>query len=160
MTTEPNNNCHLSRIKVKGFKSIKSLDLAMKPINILLGTNGSGKSNFISLFKFLNKLASNGLDTYVSKNGGANALMHFGSGTSDRVEIDLQLGGNGYHVEFGCNTRETLVFEREFVYSNKSGLEYLIKGSKNESGLFVGSHVDKRAIRNCLRDGKIGRAHV
>jgi predicted ATPase len=41
---------NLSRIKIKGFKSIKELDLDMKPINVLIGANGSGKSNFVSVF--------------------------------------------------------------------------------------------------------------
>lgn len=40
---------HLHRVIINGFKSIKHLDLAIKPINILLGANGAGKSNFISL---------------------------------------------------------------------------------------------------------------
>ncbi|CAB5496955.1 hypothetical protein [uncultured Gammaproteobacteria bacterium] len=44
---------NLSHIKIKGFKSIKALDLKMKPINVLIGANGAGKSNFISVFKLL-----------------------------------------------------------------------------------------------------------
>ena len=40
---------NLSHINIKGFKSIKELDLEMRPINVLIGANGSGKSNFISV---------------------------------------------------------------------------------------------------------------
>ena len=38
-------------IEIQGFKSIKKLELPMKSINILIGSNGAGKSNFISFFK-------------------------------------------------------------------------------------------------------------
>jgi predicted ATPase len=31
----------------------RSLDLEMQPINVLIGANGSGKSNFISVFRLL-----------------------------------------------------------------------------------------------------------
>jgi predicted ATPase len=47
---------NLSHIKIKGFKSIKELDLEMQPINVLIGANGSGKSNFISVFRLLENI--------------------------------------------------------------------------------------------------------
>ncbi|WP_238989503.1 AAA family ATPase [Alistipes communis] len=38
----------LDNIKITGYKSIKDLNLDLKPINILIGSNGVGKTNFIS----------------------------------------------------------------------------------------------------------------
>mgnify|MGYP006191549855 FL=1 len=46
----------LQHIKLEGYRSIRQLDLALTPLNILIGPNGAGKSNFISFFKFMNKL--------------------------------------------------------------------------------------------------------
>jgi predicted ATPase len=43
-------------IEIKGYKSIKEAKVALKSINILIGANGSGKSNFLSFFEFLNSL--------------------------------------------------------------------------------------------------------
>ncbi len=37
----------LKQVILKGFKSIKDMDLALRPLNILIGANGAGKSNFI-----------------------------------------------------------------------------------------------------------------
>ena len=45
------NNQQLSKIKVSGFKSIKDCDINLSNINVLIGSNGAGKSNFISIFK-------------------------------------------------------------------------------------------------------------
>ncbi|GAB4181551.1 MAG: hypothetical protein Fur006_16690 [Coleofasciculaceae cyanobacterium] len=43
----------LKKIQIKGYKSIKNMELELAPINILIGANGTGKSNFISFFKLL-----------------------------------------------------------------------------------------------------------
>ena len=44
----------ISKIYINGFKSIRELDLELSNVNILIGANGSGKSNFIQFFKLLN----------------------------------------------------------------------------------------------------------
>jgi len=38
-----------SRLILKGFKSIRDLDLPLLPFNILIGANGAGKSNLLFL---------------------------------------------------------------------------------------------------------------
>ena len=43
----------LSRMTIRGFKSIKNCDISFGKINVLIGSNGAGKSNFISAFSFL-----------------------------------------------------------------------------------------------------------
>ena len=45
----------LNRIVIKGFKSIKECDLELNNVNVLIGANGAGKSNFISVFEMLQK---------------------------------------------------------------------------------------------------------
>ena len=90
---------NLSHIKIKGFKSIKALDLKMKPINVLIGANGAGKSNFISVFKLLDLIYKQKLQTYVLTNGKAERFLHFGSKNTDKITIDLTLKNNGYCVE-------------------------------------------------------------
>jgi len=49
------NQNHLSRIVLKGFKSIRKCDLELKELNVLIGANGSGKSNFISFFRLIQR---------------------------------------------------------------------------------------------------------
>lgn len=36
----------LSRMTIRGFKSIKNCDISFGKINVLIGSNGAGKSNF------------------------------------------------------------------------------------------------------------------
>jgi len=35
----------LDYIEIEGFKTLKKVNLELKPLNILIGGNGSGKSN-------------------------------------------------------------------------------------------------------------------
>lgn len=136
---------HLKRVQVLGFKSIKELDLAMNPINILIGANGSGKSNFISLFTFLRHLSEGRLQTYVEKNGFANVFFHFGSKKTERIMIDLTVNNNSYHVEFvHGEANDALVFEEEYCTYSQSNKHFYVKGSLGESGLLPNS--EKAAV--------------
>ena len=145
-------NTHLENITIKGFKSIKSLNLVMKPINILIGANGSGKSNFISIFTFLRHLSEGKLQNYVEKNGFANAFFHFGSKITPTIEVDIDVAYNGYHVEFEQGVDDDrLVFKAEYCRFKSSQALWNIKGSKGESGLLPGSEADSHPVRQYTR---------
>ena len=52
---KPNRNT-LDRITLKGFKSIREMVLDLRPLNVLIGANGAGKSNLVSFFKMINEM--------------------------------------------------------------------------------------------------------
>jgi predicted ATPase len=150
--SEPQNT-HLHQITLKGFKSIKTLDLKMNPINILIGANGAGKSNFISLFTFLRNLSEGKLQTYSERQGYANTFFHFGSKNTPKIIIDIEIGNNGYHVEFvHGETNDTLVFDTEYCTVYTSTHKWIIKGRLGESGLLPGSDSDSDSVRKYTRE--------
>jgi len=77
----------LDRIKVKGFKSIKEMDLELGSLNVLIGANGAGKSNFIGVFRLINQIIEENLQFYVRQAGGANVLLHYGRKKTTSLEI-------------------------------------------------------------------------
>ncbi len=80
----------LDSITIQGFKSIASIEnLKLRPINILIGANGSGKSNFIGVFAFLHAIREGRLQAYVAEAGGAEKVLHFGSKTTREISIRL-----------------------------------------------------------------------
>jgi predicted ATPase len=92
----------LDYITVKGFKSFASIEkLSLQPINVVIGPNGSGKSNFIGVFALLNAIREGRLQDYVTKAGGADKVLHFGSKTTKVMEfhISFQDGVNQYKIE-------------------------------------------------------------
>lgn len=146
-------NTHLEQIVIKGFKSIKSLDLEMKPINILIGANGSGKSNFISLFTFLRHLSEGKLQNYVEKNGFANAFFHFGAKATPKIEIDINMGFNGYHVKFEHGVDgDSLVFSEEYCTLKSSPNNWAVKGKKGESGLLPEAEAVSLKVKQYTRE--------
>jgi predicted ATPase len=78
-----NNRIILSAIELNGYKSIGiNQHIRFDKINVLIGANGSGKSNLLSFFKMLNHMVSNNLRLFVSKSGYADSLL-FGSFAND-----------------------------------------------------------------------------
>jgi predicted ATPase len=85
-------------VTIEGFKSIRSIrDLPLRPINMLVGANGSGKSNFLEAFIFLGVANAGELDSYVARYGGADKLLFFGSKFTQRVHVRLN-SSNGLDV--------------------------------------------------------------
>ena len=48
----------LDKIRIKGYKSIRELELKLKPINILIGSNGVGKTNIVEAIDYAASLSS------------------------------------------------------------------------------------------------------
>lgn len=81
----------IQTVTIEGFKSIRSIkNLGLRPINILVGANGSGKSNFLDAFVFLGESHGGNLNSYVAYYGGANRLLHFGSKTTQRIFVSIR----------------------------------------------------------------------
>jgi predicted ATPase len=80
----------LDYITIQGFKSIGSIEkFPLSAINVVIGANGSGKSNFIEVFSFLHSIREGRLQDYVGRAGGAERLLHFGSKVTKRLAIKL-----------------------------------------------------------------------
>jgi predicted ATPase len=77
----------ITSLKVSNFKNINKLDIKLNPFNILLGPNASGKSNVISIFKFLRDMACLGLENAISMQGGIEYLRNINLGSSSELSI-------------------------------------------------------------------------
>lgn len=103
----------LNKIILKGFKSIRDLELELRPLNVLIGPNGAGKSNFIGAFKLLNEMVEGNFQNTVAKSGGAGTFLHFGGKVTDRIEVELRFGKNGYCCVWAPAADGSLFFEKE-----------------------------------------------
>jgi len=58
------------------FKSIRRLShLELHPLNVLIGANGAGKSNFVSFFTFMAELINRRLQSHTAELGGAKRIL-------------------------------------------------------------------------------------
>ncbi|MEN0003999.1 MAG: AAA family ATPase [Bacteroidota bacterium] len=141
----------MDHIKIKGYKSIKSLDLALSSVNILIGANGSGKSNFVSFFKFLNNLYHQNLAQYVSLNGGVEKFLFQGRKVTASItgEISINNGNrkNGYW--FSMKPGESgFVFTNERLSSEKE--DWSLARFSTESSVKLDARAEATSIKKYL----------
>lgn len=108
----------LDSIHITNFKSIQDQTLELKSLNVFIGANGVGKSNFIGVFKFLNNLIDGNLQTYTAISGGADRILHFGRKVSERMAFDLTFAGgvNKYECVLLPGAENNFVFESESAF--------------------------------------------
>jgi predicted ATPase len=69
----------IAHLSIHGFKSIQHLDkLHLSALNVLIGANGTGKSNFISWFRMVGEMAETRLQIWASQQGSADRILSFG----------------------------------------------------------------------------------
>lgn len=111
----------IDRIKIKGFKSIQSVDLKLTPLNVLIGSNGSGKSNFVSYFRLLSHLIEGNLAFWINKQGGANRLLTYGTQVTERLSSRLYFDKKSYEFELTATVDDRLIFQKEILYFQGDG---------------------------------------
>jgi predicted ATPase len=115
------NPNQLSRIVLRGFKSIQECDLELKELNVLIGPNGAGKSNLIGFFSLIQQMLEGKLQLYVSKQGGPDSLLHFGRKKTEKLSAELYFGNNGYKFTLEPTQDNRMMFGEESLWWNMSG---------------------------------------
>ena len=106
----------LDRITIQGYKSIRSLkDFELRGMNVLIGANGAGKSNFISFFRLLAELFEQRLQLFVQEQDGPDALLFGTRKRTEQLEAELHFGRNGYRFTL-VPAGKRLIFSREETY--------------------------------------------
>ncbi|MEQ8224437.1 MAG: AAA family ATPase [Candidatus Eremiobacterota bacterium] len=81
----------IKNIKVKNFKSFRDIDVGLGNFNIFIGSNASGKSNFIRIFEFLRDITVSGLDNAISMQGGVEYLRNISTGLNRELSVQITL---------------------------------------------------------------------
>ncbi|MFO1369572.1 MAG: AAA family ATPase [Marinagarivorans sp.] len=109
----------IDTLSISGFKSIKKLDrLQLHSLNVLIGANGVGKSNFVSYFRMLNELVEGRLQVWTSKAGGADRIVTYGVKETSKVESSIRFASNGYDLTLEPTSDDGFTFSREMLYFN------------------------------------------
>jgi len=89
----------ITLLTIKGFKSIRDLrELELTNLNVLIGANGVGKSNFVSYFKMLGEMMDQRLQVWTKKQGGADRILTYGIKVTTQLETFVRFGCKGYEV--------------------------------------------------------------
>lgn len=109
----------ITRIQVSGFRSLKNIDLTLGRVTVLIGANGSGKSNLLSLLRMVPLMRTQSLRRFVGEAGGASALLHYGPKTTEELSLRLDFQQDSqthsYAATLGYAAGDTLLFLDETV---------------------------------------------
>lgn len=101
-------------LTIKGFKSIRSLDnLRLRSLNVLIGGNGVGKSNFVNYLRMLIEMMSGCVHICTGKMGGADRILSYGVKETTRPQPYVHSSRNGFAVELEPAVDGCFVFASE-----------------------------------------------
>jgi len=81
----------VKRVQIRNYKSIGNCVVALGPLTILVGRNGSGKSNFLDALRFVADGLQTSLDHAVKTRGGVDAVRRRSTGHPRNFSISLEI---------------------------------------------------------------------
>ena len=128
----------ITKLTVENFKSFDKLEVELRPFNIVVGSNASGKSNFLDVFKFLRDIEATSLETAIGVRGGGETLRNFNLDANQVLRVCVEtddIKRRIVHIEQG----RTIGME-----SSRTTYEFSIEYDESDSGY--------RILTDCLTE--------
>ncbi len=109
----------LQRITIDGYKSIKYAEVELSGLNVLIGANGAGKSNFISVFRLLNAIIEQRLQIY-SAQERASTMFYNGTKKTAALYFRFWFSQARYEISLLRNNQDTLFLGYERIFSRSA----------------------------------------
>ncbi|MBO1079832.1 AAA family ATPase [Roseomonas haemaphysalidis] len=130
-----NRGVELTHYSVSGFRSLTDFSIGLnRGLNVLVGPNGSGKTNFIEFLDFLSSAISQSAATAVSQAGGVARVFSQEQSKSKTSKISAIISGVA-DMEGRVDDKELKIFNFEY--------EIEIKFSRSQSVIFVSKETIK-----------------
>ena len=147
----------ISRIEISGYKSIKHCQLPLAKLNVLIGANGSGKSNFISFFKLLSEIRSEQLQLHIGRSGeqlqlhigrsgGPDALLYYGRKESGKIRAKIYFGSEPNNHEYLFDLEPSQ--DNRLMFSKESLVFY-----KDRESIFRQGHFESKIRQSFFQSG-------
>jgi predicted ATPase len=81
----------LRRVRIRNYKSIVECDVELGKFNVIVGRNGSGKSNFLDALRFVADALQSSLDFAIQSRGGINDIINKCAQAGELLEIWVEL---------------------------------------------------------------------
>ncbi len=161
----------INSISIKGFRSLADVELTDLPnVVVMVGANGSGKSNFLRFFEMLQRMMEYGeIDRFVQFSGGADDQLFGGAEVTQQIEAQVAFDNDKDYYDYrfclGYAEPNNLVFSEEayrFWHKDQepslfnSGISHEEHDPSLEAAWhhFKGIHNDAKIVRyRCDNDG-------
>ena len=116
----------LNSVTIRGYRSIKDATLELRPVNVLIGANGAGKSNLVSFFKMMNEMMAGRLQHYIASTGQATSNLYFGPRITPQLEAEFEFETDSmevdtYRMRLFHAAGDSLVFAEECLSFRRPG---------------------------------------
>ena len=143
----------IDKITIKGFKSSRELvDFELRDLNVIVGANGAGKSNFIQVFKMVHAMAMKGFQEFITKAGGSDAFPYDGLKVTPTIDVGFVFGSNSYRFSLTPTADEKFVIQEDRRYQENNWKSY-------GSGLLESRLQDEKGEESCAYPGSPGVGH-
>jgi predicted ATPase len=164
----------LKKVVISGFKSVspdkgRELEIELSDVNLLLGANGSGKSNIIGFFRMLNYMMGGGIQLFVERAGTSRVFLHFGAiqtAIKGELYFEDKRNVNNYCFQLAYASPDKLIIPVEEVKwgDRKRKLQKIpiVKTDYKESVLADEAHRNNKSmqvIRTMLSNCKVFQFH-
>ena len=108
----------IDSVHIRGFRSLADVEINGLPrAAVLIGANGSGKSNFIRFFEMMSWMISRRLNEFIQRQGGADDQLFGGSKVSPHMDATLamrtEVGQYDYRFTLAHAHPDRLIFTDE-----------------------------------------------
>lgn len=126
------SSIHIKRVSLRNYKSIALCSVELGEINVLVGRNGAGKSNFLDALRFVRDSLEYSLDYAIKTRSGVDNVRRRSTGHPHNflIQLDVRLSG-AYEAKYGF---EISVAKRGGAFVKKEHLD--IFNSKGEKCAF------------------------
>ncbi len=105
--------------RIRGVTSLEDIELRPGRLTVLIGANGSGKSNVLRALQMTAFLRTQSLQRFVGDAGGAAAILHYGPKRTQTISLEIEFfqedHSNLYRARLGHAAGDTLIFLDEAV---------------------------------------------
>ncbi len=134
-------------LTIRGFRSIQDQGpLKLGKLNVLIGANGAGKSNFVALFQMLSELVEGRLQSWTRHQGSADRIVSFGVKETPQISATFEFGLNGYHFTLEPTVDGGFTFAGEWT---------LFRGRDDKADSLGSGHLEAKLKRLAAKGGNI-----
>ena len=138
----------ITRLKIKGFMSIREMNLELSNLNVMIGPNGSGKSNLVAYFEMLRWMVNERLGSWVGLRDGADRVLCFGAKQTQELSSRVEFGDNAYAFRLRHTDSDSLAFmDERLIYAPNDSRGFALGSGHKETLLKTQLRTDGGYLR-------------